>query len=63
MHIQGELRSPALHEVESCYTPATKFRVNAERILTTKKIESAVNAMLKLEEMDNICELMEMVSL
>jgi 2-methylcitrate dehydratase PrpD len=40
-----------------------KFKVNAERILPVNKIEPAVNALLGLEDMADIRELMRLVSL
>ena len=40
-----------------------KFRHNAARILTTQQTERAVEAILKLEEIDNISELMNLVTL
>ena len=40
-----------------------KFKVNAERILPVNKIEPAVNALLSLEEIKDIRELMKKVSL
>lgn len=40
-----------------------KFKNNAQRMLLQHKIDSAVNAMLSLEDMDDISELMELVSL
>ncbi len=40
-----------------------KFRINAERMLVSSRIDDAVNALLKVEDMDDISELMELVSL
>ncbi len=40
-----------------------KFRHNAERILTQEKIERAVNMLTKLEDVENISELIQQITL
>jgi len=40
-----------------------KFRINAERMLLPQRIDAAVDMLLKLDDVENVAELVRLVSL
>jgi len=56
-------RSPQPETVIATDELVAKFKINAERMISSAKIDAAVKSLLKLEEVKNFAEVMKLVSL